>query len=346
MRRKWFFAVMIATALLLPAAAPAQKPGWVLRIDEERAINTAVFSPDGRKIVTASDDHTIRIWDVASGRLLHTMADSDEVRSAVFSPDGRKIVTASSDNTARIWDTASGKLLHILPVDSGGVSTAAFSPNGREIVTAGGDGTVRVWDTASGKILRTLSGHTDWINAAEFSPDGKRIVTASFDRTARVWDAVSGKELNILGGDTGEVTSALFSPDGKIIATASSDHTARIWDAASGKLLHILPGNNDASPSGSEGILGEVKDIILGHTGEVTSAVFSPDGRQIVTASMDGTARIWDVASGNLLHNLSEHADGVRTASIRAGSRQCRRSLTCPAFLQAGLGSEPGRSAA
>ncbi|MBI3537357.1 MAG: WD40 repeat domain-containing protein [Chloroflexi bacterium] len=191
---------------------------------------SAVFSPDGKQIVTASHDNTARVWDVASGRELFALrAHTSTVYSVVFSPDGKQIVTASDDNTARVWDASSGRELSVLRGHTDSVFRAVFSPDGKQIVTAGQDNTARVWDVASGREHFVLRGHTDYVFSALFSPDGKLIATASGDNTARVWDATTGRELSVLRGHTDRVLTAVFSPDGKLIVTAGEDSTARVY---------------------------------------------------------------------------------------------------------------------
>jgi len=237
-------------------------------------VDSAVFSPDGKRIVTAAWDNTARIWDATTGKELTVLrGHRDSLKDAAFSPDGTRIVTASLDETARIWDAATGQELMVLRGHTSLVNSAAFSPDGAWIVTASSDNTARIWDSATGKEIRILSGHDSMVNSAMFSPDGARIVTASSDNTARIWNATTGKEVAILRGHESYVTSAAFSPGGKRIVTASWDGSARIWDAATGTQIAVLRGSQ----------------------GSITSAAFSPDGTRIATASRFNTVHLWDV---------------------------------------------------
>jgi serine/threonine protein kinase len=158
-------------------------------------VTSAAFSPDGTRIVTASDDTTARVWDAATGASLAELrGHGGDATSAAFSPDGTRIVTASWDRTARVWDAATGAALAELRGHGGDVTSAAFSPDGTRIVTASRDQTARVWDAVTGASLAELTGHTEWLLSAAFSPDGTRIVTASEDGSARVWDSVPYRE--------------------------------------------------------------------------------------------------------------------------------------------------------
>jgi len=249
-------------------------------------VNSAAFSPDGKRIVSASEDKTIRIWDAQTGKQIgyplkartswfDFFESSNGFYSAVFSPDGKRIVSASLDNTIRIWDAQTGEQIGV-PQEghSDEVRSAAFSPDGKRFVSASLDEAVRIWDAQTGKqIGNPLRGHTDRVCSVAFSPDGKHIVSASYDKTIRIWDAQTGKQIGKpLEGHTDTVCSVAFSPDGKRIVSASADKTVRIWDAQTGN---------------------QIGNPLKGHIKSVNSAAFSPDGKRIVSASDDKTIRIW-----------------------------------------------------
>lgn len=258
-------------------------------------VMSALFSSDGKKILSASADGTAKIWDANDGKLLRSFeGHKDSVRSAAFSPDNNKIITASLDGTVKIWKSDSAQLLLTLTQHNGAVNHAAFSPDGKLIATAGLDRTVKVWDSESGKLLFSLSDHQGSVNFVAFSSDSKRITSASTDNTAKIWDALSGKLLVTLSGHENSVNSAVFSPNNSLVLTSSSDNTAKIWDATSGKELRLL------------------KD----HSSVINSAKFSNDGRLIITASVDRTAKIWDVENGKLMVTLKAHDFPVNCADF------------------------------
>ncbi|HET7544233.1 MAG TPA: hypothetical protein VFK05_30390, partial [Polyangiaceae bacterium] len=295
-------------------------------------VQSAVFSPDGMRVLTAADT-TARIWDASTGKSLAELkGHSDLVLSAVFSPDGTRVLTASQDNTARIWDASTGKSLAELKGHSGMVWSAVFSPDGARVLTAA-DTTARIWDASTGKSLAELQDSaTVW--RAVFSPDGARVLTLSDDNTARIWEAATGKSLVELNGHSKRVLSAVFSPDGARVLTRSEDNTARIWEASTGKSLAELKGHLDRvlsavfSPDGArvltasddntariwEASTGKSPAELKGHSEAVCSAVFSPDGARVLTASFDETARIWDASTGKSLAELKGHSGPVWSA--------------------------------
>lgn len=295
---------------------------------------SAVFSPDGRKMVTSSNDGSARVWDVESGKELAAFAPSVRILdTADFAPDGRYVLTGGPGEVARLWDTQTGQEVRQFAGHIGGVWFAQFSNDGKYALTSDDKG-ARLWDVETGQQIRAFIGHTVNGVAAMLSSDGHFIVTGARDGVALLWDVASGKELRrfelaaavfwvefspdgkslltISGnsaqlwdtqsgkeirrfiGNTGDVIFGTFSADGKYLATGGADRTARLWDVATGK---------------------ELKKFI-GHTGGVFSVEFSPDGRYLLTGSEDQTARLWDIRSESEPHLIGTRGGGnVSTAS-------------------------------
>jgi WD40 repeat protein len=206
-----------------------------------------------------------------------------------------------------------------LTVHSGVVNTAAFSPDGHYFVTSSNDGTAIIWEAATGKAMQTLKGHTDWVTRATFSPDGHYVVTVSNDSTVRVWEVQTGKELvNISGQPPGKgipnvaaFNSAVFSPDGRYILTAGQDNIARLWN--------ISGISNQGTPSSITA--GQELASLQGHAGPVNLALFSPDSGSALTISNDGTARLWEIPSGRLVHILTGHTLTINAAAFSPDGR-------------------------
>jgi WD40 repeat protein/uncharacterized caspase-like protein len=274
-------------------------PKLMLPIGSKLEILSAQFSPDGKRIVTASADKTAMVWDAVTGNLLLILDDHKDIVSyAEYSPDGKRIVTSSYDNLIRMWDAETGEQLYALKGHKDSIFSARFSPDGRKIVSASADGTAKLWDAATRRLIADLSGHDAKVNSAEFSHNGKFIVSASVNGTTAIWDAKTGIG-KYLGGKPQDqhrrsVTSAKFSPDNNFIVTASWDNTAKIWDVRSGKLLQTLQK----------------------HSGWVNSAAFSPDGKKVVTSSTDNKTMIWNAADGNLILTLEGHNKSVKSAQF------------------------------
>lgn len=282
------------------------------------SVEWVAFDPAGSRLVTASSDGTAHVWDVATGEVLAVLqhdltSEYHGVNMATFNDDGTLIVTASDDTTARIWDAATGAELHVLSHDSF-VFSAVFSPDNSAIATASLDDTAKVWSTATGELIATLTGHTEEVASATFSPDGTRIVTASGDASARIWDAANGTLLTTLIGQVGLIRSAAYSPDGTKIVTVGDDHLADVWDAATGQMLFSMshPMGVDIgvfTPDGAHIItlgddyIGRIWNAADGRPvadlpDVVNDLAFSPDGRTLVTPSIDGTARLFTWSIG------------------------------------------------
>ena len=290
----------------------------------------ADFSPAGDRVVTVGGD-SARLWDLnqdvtARHRELMAFTPHGAVASARFSPNRKYLATGSWDNSARIWDVETGQVVRRLgrelehPQDEhqANVTCVDFSPNGQLVLTASEDRTVKLWRVGDWTLVKTLRGHTDGVLYAVFSHDGRRVLTASRDKTARIWDVETGEQLMELAGHQWAVRQAAFSADDQWVVTGSEDNLAIVWHLSDagptiadklvghtagvtavafspekGRPTRVLTGSEDYTSVLWDAQTGREILTLKGHTQEVTSACFSPDGRYVLTASRDGTAIVW-----------------------------------------------------
>ncbi|MGH3807454.1 MAG: AAA family ATPase [Pseudonocardiaceae bacterium] len=291
-------------------------------------INTAVFCPTGKTLVTISEYGTVQLWNVDNP--LHptpvtTLPSQGKIiRGVACSPDGKTLATASPEGTAQLWDVSESERqrqhlsqqVGTLKSHTGNIYSVAFHPDGHTIATAGDDSIVRLWDTG-GPILSTPTIGSG-VHEVTFSFLGQILATVGTDGTARLWDRASRSAILIPDSKTRNVT---FSRDSHLLATTSTDGNAQLWDIARKSVTSTLPDPTGSiekvvfSPAGDTLVTtGKIDDKIvqlwnvadslkptrlfsLPLTGHPYETVFSGDGRLLATIDADHHFRLWDIAN-------------------------------------------------
>lgn len=211
-----------------------------------RGIFGIEFSRDGRTLVTGNFNGTVKLWDMASGRVLRTLdGHTDLVYKGVLSPDEKVVASCSRDGKIKVWDLATGRELRTLIGHTGPVKAVAFSPDGKLLASASNDGTLRLWDVLSGleqrSFVHTSSTEVDnSVYAVVFISHGKIMAAGNGDGTISYWEVNSGKELRVLKGHTNLVFCLALSADGRSLASGSYDHTVKLWDVATAKEIRTF----------------------------------------------------------------------------------------------------------
>jgi len=241
-------------------------------IGHRAPVTACAYSPDGTRIISSSEDKTLRLWDSETGAVIATFeGHSDKVTHCAFAPDGMRVVSASQDQTLILWDIDSQRALARFEGHKGWVNACDFSSDGSRIVSASSDGTVRIWDTKGAFEIAVLTGHNKPVWACAYAPHGRHVVSGGSDDRLRIWDVERRLEIATLTGHSDRVEACSYSADGTRIVSASRDTTLMIWDAVSGDQTATLKG----------------------HSREVTGCKYSHDGKRIVSASWDGTIKVW-----------------------------------------------------
>jgi WD40 repeat protein len=300
-----------------PLHPPSLAPNLTLQGHTDWVV-CATFSPDGKYIVSGSDDCTICVWDAQTGNLALGPLEkhTSYVTCVAFSPNGRQIASGSGDNTVLVWHAVTGTVL-VGPFKghTSGIWSVSFSPDGSKIVSGSYDHTIRVWDAQTGvNITGPLKGHTDGVNSVVFSGDGKQIASGSDDKTIRVWNTESGRLIQgPLRGHNNWVEFVAFSPDGKRIVSVDWGGDVCVCNMDTGACVSG-PSKRHAAGALAVGFI----------PGSTWTVAVSPDGKWIAGRSKErhSTVQVWDLKTGLLVATFEEHTNYVYSISFSPDSKR------------------------
>jgi hypothetical protein len=315
---------------------------------QENTLTGLDFSPDGKLLATGTVAF-LRIWEVPSGKLLHTVqGHRDLIIRLAFSPDGKTLVTVSWDHMIRAWDPASGQQRYEMPRQPSPMEAVTFSPDGRLLATGCTGGSIRLWNADTGKEVAVLRQRGPIIFGLAFSNDGRFLAASGPNNALEVWELASGRVALSLAGHRAEVMSAAFSPDGKLLASAGQDQAAHIWDwqrpwreaAARGPALTVKEMDNLWQELGTpDPAAGQLAAAALGGAGPKAVALLSqrigqakqataPEVRQWLDELANDRFAVREAATRKL-RALGRAAEGpVRERLKAAESTEARRRLS------------------
>jgi WD40 repeat protein len=340
-----WFGIVAILSMGSASSFAAEKPEIFVQLGHSGNVFAVAFSPDGKYLLSGSDDKTLKLWEVSTGREIRTLWHTEGVMSVAFSPDGKYILSGSRDGTMKLWDLATGKEIKAFSIDVW--RSVVFSPDDRYV--AAGSDKVTIYDVKSGKAIKILKGHTGPISSMAFSPDGRYLVSGSEwvegkkskDNTVRLWDVETGKEIKRFTGHTKGVMSVAFSPDGEYVASGSEDKTVVMWHIKSGKKIKTFtnPQRYERfsiafSPDGKRLIVSGLSEMELwdvstsqviatlkGNHTDPWAVIFSPDGRHVAVSAGNAVA-LWDTAFGAEVRKFGGYVNWVNFAYFSADGRK------------------------
>jgi len=256
------------------------------------SVNAVVINPQGNILASASDDKTIKLWNLQTGEFIHTFfGHSATVDAVAISPDGRMLVSGSFDRKVIEWKLDKKAMIREFYSDFGSpyshrygsVYSVAFSCDSGAIASGSGDKSVKLWNQRNGALVQKLSGHSDKVLSVSFRPQSMMLASGSADTTIKIWRVGIGESVRTFFGHSDWVYAIAFSQDGKMIVSGSADATVKLWDVDTGELINTLRGHSDA----------------------VISVAMSPDRLIVASGSRDGTVKLWNLETGECLCSLA-----------------------------------------
>ena len=315
-----FFFIALESIVALPTYAQEPLLETIVQTGHYEAVNTVRYSPDGSFLVTGSDDETVKLWEVSTGREIRTFTGSNRpIMTANISQDNKYLVSVCNDSSAWLWEVATGKAIKKFKTNDDFINNAIFTPDGAQVITGGSVHNAALWDIETGQMIRRFTTEKSGCYAGrcmvslELSKDGKRLLTGIADRSAIVWDFATGEIIHRVKGHRGScsscISAASIHPSGKTFVTVSRSDSIRYWNSKSGKQENKYfskDGFEQVAISADGRYLGALQRGIFtlfnytgaketktfGKNGDVGSFGFSPDGKYVALGGKDKTITI------------------------------------------------------
>lgn len=310
-----------------------------------QAIRSLAMTPDGKILASGSDDKTIKLWQLHTGRELVTLrGHSKPVNSLAMSQDGEILASGSEDKTIKIWQLSTGLQVGSITMggwfsgDSGCVYAVAISVQEQILASLSKSGAVKLWNLRTGQEISRLKGDTSWVQSIAISPDGQLLASGSGD-TIKLWNLGTGRELRVLRGHNSWVRTVAFSPNGQILASGSDDATIKLWHLRTGRELGTLKGHTRPIDSVVFGSVGNraVGDRAGKHNNKFEERAFSVNDSQLsatpivnpfsktqesevgpilASSSDDRKLKLWDTSTGQELCTFTGHSNWMRAIAL------------------------------
>jgi WD40 repeat protein len=301
------------------------------QIDAAMQVNAVAFNPDGTQLFAGLDNHEIRLYRLADGAVIQTLADVDASKGAIWFPDGKRLLTSNGVDTLIVWEVPGGKRSEVPLNGYAQLFGLAWSPDSARLVTSSYQGTIFIWDNATGQLLRKFDGERMSASPVAWSPDGKQIASSG-SQGVIIWDAATGKRQQVLAVSNINLHDLSWSLDGRYFAALSPDDGITLWDAHSWLVLKTMnkigyavamawsPDGKTLATAGMSVFLWDTASGqqvgVLGQDTATFAIAWSPDGSKIAAAS-GGWAVIWDVKTGqDLLQATMGHSFFAQSVAL------------------------------
>jgi WD40 repeat protein len=321
----------------------SNKPVIYAQLGHGDRLRSISITPDGKYVVSASVEGTIKLWDMKNGRLIRTFGSySFSSNTFAITPDGKHILTGGGgDNSLKLWEFDTGKHIRTYKGHDAPINSISISPDGRYALSGSGDTTLKLWDISSGRQLRTFKGHSELIRSVVFTSNGQQALSGSFDKTMRLWDVHTGKTIRTFSGHKNAIWSVITTPDGENAITGSSDNTLKLWNLKSGRLINTVSLGEFIGDGSTLAITPDGKKVL--HCGNETTRIFdlfsgleektfpnvggysgfsvaiSPDGRNVITGNSN-SLYLWDLSTGKIIwHSMLDSTESSAMAISHDG---------------------------